>query len=430
MKIRTLLYLRTDLMTQKVVAGGSVAHTIGVIRALCKKGIAVHAAASCMASHIADAGALPVKSLNLSRFVLKLPWRLACLYANVSYYVQTRLLFKDKNIDCIYQRYSFLNCVGVLLSFFKRVPLVLEYNGSEQWIDKQWGPKRVIRFSWLVGCIEWLNLSYAHAIIVVSQVLCDQLCKRGIPRHKILVNPNGVDTTVYDPALLKKEREHIRTTYGMHDAFVFSFVGTFSAWHGISILRDIIPKVLAREPRAHFLLVGDGPLKASLQHTLSSMHIDTNRVTFTGMIPQQRTRDYLAASDAFLCPTQPNPDGTPFFGSPTKMFEYMSMAKPTIASDIEQVGMLLSPAYRVSGTSILEMPIRYHSPSDCSVDSCVAILAPHHDSHAFEQACYIMMNFDKRLANQIGVNARVKACTLHTWDHHVHRILAFLEQRL
>ena len=37
----------------------------------------------------------------------------------------------------------------------------------------------------------------------------------------------------------------------------------------------------------------------------------------------------------------PNPDGTPFFGSPTKLFEYMAMGKGIVASDLEQIGEVL-----------------------------------------------------------------------------------------
>ena len=48
-------------------------------------------------------------------------------------------------------------------------------------------------------------------------------------------------------------------------------------------------------------------------------------VTLAGTRPQSETPRTLAASDILLSPHVPNPDGTPFFGSPTKLFEYMAM---------------------------------------------------------------------------------------------------------
>jgi glycosyltransferase involved in cell wall biosynthesis len=36
-----------------------------------------------------------------------------------------------------------------------------------------------------------------------------------------------------------------------------------------------------------------------------------------------------------------NPDGTPFFGSPTKLFEYMAMGKGIVASNLDQIGEVL-----------------------------------------------------------------------------------------
>ena len=64
-------------------------------------------------------------------------------------------------------------------------------------------------------------------------------------------------------------------------------------------------------------------------------------VTLAGIRPQTETPRTLAASDILLSPHVPNPDGTPFFGSPTKLFEYMAMAKPIVASDLDQVGWVL-----------------------------------------------------------------------------------------
>jgi glycosyltransferase involved in cell wall biosynthesis len=40
-------------------------------------------------------------------------------------------------------------------------------------------------------------------------------------------------------------------------------------------------------------------------------------------------------------PHVPNPDGSPFFGSPTKLFEYMAMGKAIVASNLEQIGEVL-----------------------------------------------------------------------------------------
>src|SRR5262249_15797910 len=61
-------------------------------------------------------------------------------------------------VDFIYQRYSRFNCTGVLLSISSGLPFLLEFNGSETWLARNWDP---VGLFWLLKRIELLNLRAA-----------------------------------------------------------------------------------------------------------------------------------------------------------------------------------------------------------------------------------------------------------------------------
>jgi glycosyltransferase involved in cell wall biosynthesis len=139
-------------------------------------------------------------------------------------------------------------------------------------------------------------------------------------------------------------------------------------------------------------------------------------VTLAGIRPQTETPRTLAASDILLSPHVPNPDGTPFFGSPTKLFEYMAMAKPIVASDLDQIGWVLKgwrpgeepPAPgrpgRALGAALVE-------PG--SVDALVEGLRRVVEMPASEREA-------------LGREARRLALESFTWDKNVAAVLAFL----
>jgi glycosyltransferase involved in cell wall biosynthesis len=421
MKIKTILYLRTDLMTQKIVAGGSVAHTLGVVRGFLRQEKEVVCATSCMANEIATVGPTDLKRLTISRILYRLlRWRGSCFWSNFSYFLQILPFIKRYQIDIIYQRYSMLNCLGLLLKYWKGVPFVLEYNGSVCWIDRNWGGRKWLRFSWLIKFIEKFNIFYSDKIIVVSEVLKEDLMSRGVSEKKILVNPNGVDVITFDSVRLASVRDKKRQELGISDKFVFCFIGTFSLWHGINILAEMIPTVVANSTAAHFLLIGDGPLRIGLEDTLKSAGVTEKQVTCTGMVAQDKGKEYLAAADVFLSPTQPNPDGSRFFGSPTKIFEYMSMAKPIIASDIEQVASILQPAYYVKDVGKKNMDLK----------KTYGILVAPKDINGFIQAACLVQKADAIMREQLGKNVRTAVKARYTWNHHVKKILSFVESSI
>ena len=408
----TILYLRTDL-NPFIKSGGSVSHTIGIIDSL-KKNFDVLCFSSAMINHLKKHEGIkffPLKYIPIFWFLRRSFWvlreRLDMLFSNFFFILQILFRIRKRKIKFIYQRYSLLNCVGVLLKKIKKIPVVLEYNGSEARVARLWGDDT--RDFPFVYKVEEYNLKNADYISVVSAVLKDELLEIGIEEKKIIVNPNGVDPFFFDPLKTKKSREVVRSEYGCLNKIVFGFVGTFSYWHGVEIINDIILKLVPNnKDNIHFLLVGGGPLKKDFEENIKNLGLSEN-VTFTGLVCREKSRDYLSACDIFLCPTQQNSDGSRFFGSPTKLFEYMSMSKLIIASDLEQIAQVISPATRINGLSKNIVPDK---------DS-LGFLIPHDDLDGFINACYIAIAKKNGCLDRIGENARRAVLDKYTWDENI-----------
>ena len=185
-------------------------------------------------------------------------------------------------------------------------------------------------------------------MVVVSKALVDQSVSLGASPERVLFYPNGIDPIVFDPDRFSDvDRHATRRELGIPDgAELLTFVGTFGLWHGTDVLAEAIRRLIDEERAwlekrgVHFLYVGDGALAPKVRSILGPGH-GAPFVTLAGFRPQTEAPRILAASDILLSPHVPNPDGTPFFGSPTKLFEYMAMAKPIVASDLDQVGWVL-----------------------------------------------------------------------------------------
>jgi glycosyltransferase involved in cell wall biosynthesis len=239
--------------------------------------------------------------------------------------------------EFLYQRHCRFSIAGALLSKRLKIPLILEYNGPEGWIAEHWDPTP---FRSLVSLCEELSLRCATRIIVVSEALRAELVERGIPADRIRVNPNAVDPDYFYPG---RGREAGRKELDVEaDEVLIGFAGSFSLWHGIQILEQAIVRLLSNQPprRLRFVLMGNGLLHGEMRSALAAYE-KTGEVIFTGSIPSDKVADYLDASDILVSPHIPMPDGSRFFGSPTKLFEYMAMGKAIVASRLEQLAEVL-----------------------------------------------------------------------------------------
>lgn len=317
----------------------------------------------------------------------------------------------------IYQRMSVANYSGVTLSRQFRIPLVLEYNGSEVWIARKWG--RPLTHPGVAENAENVCLKHAHAVVTVSDVLRDQLIERGVSTDRIVTYPNCIDPLIFNPSRFSAEDiSKLRARYGIPpDALVVGFLGTFGQWHGIEIMGNAI-RLLAEQNRSllerkkvHFLIIGDGLRMNALRDILSSDRCQ-GLYTLPGLVRQEEAPLHIAASDILLSPHVRNGDNTRFFGSPTKLFEYMAMGKAIIASDMDQISDVLK------GSPHCEELVNVSGEMQ---DKALAVLCPPGDPKILAEAVKLLV-MNPRWRETIGRNARREALGRYTWQHHVRAI--------
>ena len=299
-------------------------------------------------------------------------------------------LIERADPDFIYQRYARFSWAGVVAANRTKRPLFLEYNGSEVWVGRNWD--RVGSLD-LLERYERLNLDAAARIFVVSDVERRNLEARGVAAHKIVVNPNGVDVERFRPGVGGVET---RRELGIRDdEVVAGFVGTFGPWHGVEKLAEAIKMIPVNVP-VRFLLVGSGSLHVEVEKRLEA-EVAVGRVIFTGAVGHDRVPRLLDACDILVAPHVPLADGSEFFGSPTKIFEYMAMGKGIVASRLGQIGEVLKDRE----TALLVKP--------GNVEELKAAILKLVDS--------------AELRRGLGANAREAAEREHTWIENAQRVL-------
>jgi glycosyltransferase involved in cell wall biosynthesis len=390
------LYLRMDHLFD-LASGGSVAHTAGVINAL-------RALVPSLSVVSTDRLAMVEPDQN---FHIVTPryraGRNVPLVPTLTYSSEVVRWWLESGLPCpgfIYGRYSTGNYAGPELSRRLGVPYVCEYNGSALWIARNWDGKP-LRFERVFRAVEDANLLGADLIVAVSEASKSELVERGYPAGRILVNPNGVDPEVYRPDL---PAGPVRERLGIgHDEIVIGFIGTFGRWHGAEVLADAFGRLLARRPELRpalrLLLIGDGMTMPETRAALEQRGA-INRAVLTGVISQADGPDFLAACDILASPHVPNRDASRFFGSPTKLFEYMAMGRAIVASDLEQIGELME-----------------HERT--------ALLVPPGDADALAAALERVAT-SAGLRRRLGQASRAVAVERYSWLEHTRRILVRL----
>ena len=118
-----------------------------------------------------------------------------------------------------------------------------------------------------------------------------------------------------------------------HSRLRFVTVGRLSAEKGYTGLLQAFTTLLSRGIDAELAIVGDGPLRESLERELSALDLN-DRVTVHGTLAEEATLQVISTADIFVLPSLME-------GLPVVLMEAMAMAKPVIAASVAGIPELV-----------------------------------------------------------------------------------------
>ena len=224
------------------------------------------------------------------------------------------------NVDVIYERQSLWSLTGLALAEHLDVPLVLEVNAPLVQEAKQF---RELTLTDVAASIEEVLYRRAEAIFCVSRPLVRHVTElRGHPGD-VHLSPNVVNVDRFRPAGPRSDGE----------APLIVFVGSLKPWHGLETLIE----ALAQIPAGRLMLIGDGPLRRSLEKQALALGV-TERVEFRGAVDHAEVPGLIAGADIAVAPY---PAMEPFYFSPLKIGEYLACGLPVVTSSLGDLAPML-----------------------------------------------------------------------------------------
>lgn len=208
---------------------------------------------------------------------------------------------------------------GLFIPFLSKIsakPLIVDSHDVFQSLRT----KRTIARRVLETFLERVTYQWANVILTVSEEERMFLTQFSIPKDKILVIANGVDTEIFAPSVNRSLFDEERSKGNLK----VIFMGNMEYWpntEALTIIESkIVPNVLEQVSEVEFLIVGRGVSKSR-----------RSSLIFTGTV--EDVRDYLNVSHVAIAPLR---HGS---GTRLKILEYFSCALPVVSTPIGVEGL-------------------------------------------------------------------------------------------
>ncbi|MBK8944731.1 MAG: glycosyltransferase family 4 protein [Ignavibacteriae bacterium] len=276
------------------------------------------------------------------KLVYKLRGLINTLFNFYPYYV-VNLIKKylvQYKIDVLHIHDLYLFQIGLILKK-KNPKLILVGDLHENYVEglKHYKFANTFPGNWLISIKKWENKEIEwcknfDCLITVIEEAVDRYTSLGILKEKIFVVSNYVNldsfqVNEFENTILEKFKNFRTLTY----------VGGFDIHRGLESAIKAVPIIIKHISNFKLVFVGEGANLIALKSLSKKLEIE-NYISFEGWQHHSKLPSYIKAADICLIPhlkTQ-HTDNT----IPHKLFQYMLMGKPVIASNCNPIKRILN----------------------------------------------------------------------------------------
>ncbi len=231
--------------------------------------------------------------------------------------------------------------LGLRIARLTGTPYVIEVNGLAD-AEKYRGSR--VRAT--LSRMRLAQLYRRCSLVVVPAAGLGTVLEHRYPglRGKVIVVPNGVDADLFMPQDRQRARRELRLP---SEGRIVCFVGKLAPWQGLDTLLDAAV-LLHSSMDFRLLIVGQGPLRQVLESKIDQLRLSKIAILW-GAVDHSKIPALIAASDVCVAPFSSERNAV-IEVSPLKVFEYLAMGRPVVASDvpgvrklIEGIGVLVDP---------------------------------------------------------------------------------------
>ncbi len=305
-------------------------------------------------------------------------------------------LNRTKHFTLIHERYTGLSWGGVLAAKFLRIPYILQMVGPGIEEKAIQGYPISISRKWLLLLNQKFLLTNCSQLILTSGLITTFIYSR---RGWFLPNYHVLLTAADQPQLISAEEIlTIRQRYCLSGQTLFLYSGSLYRWYDSVGLIRAFHKALDLNPGLVLLLIGAGDAVNDIQEYIQKNHL-TDSIKLSGTVAHNELLKIIQAVDYCLVfyPGEPT-----YFGSSTKVLEYMALGKPVISTP----HML----------EIIE-------------DGVTGFMSKSSSEKEFAAKIIEVINNPEQ-AHIVGENARRKIASHYLWKHYLQRLINIYQAAL
>jgi colanic acid/amylovoran biosynthesis glycosyltransferase len=194
---------------------------------------------------------------------------------------------KALNPVLLHAHFGVCGALALPLVRYLQIPIIVTFHGLDATMTDEYARRESISTRVYLKRREALKQE-TSLFIAVSEFLKEELVKQGFPPDKILVHYIGVDTELFQPD----------TT--INRELVVLFVGRLVEKKGCEYLIQAMAIVQSALPDVKLLIIGDGPLRASLENLAK---LSLKNYNFLGVQAPEVVRHWMQVAKVFCVPS-------------------------------------------------------------------------------------------------------------------------------